>query len=311
MKTPLVSVVLATYNGEKYLQQQLDSIYAQTYTNLEVVVCDDRSSDATATILEDYQQKKGLRFYINPERLGVIKNFEQAILSAKGQYIALADQDDTWLPTKIEICLAAVQAIERKISSERPVLVHTDLYITDSSGNIAATSYWKHARLDPSCTLSRLLLENSITGCTILMNRALAELSLPIPQHVLMHDVWLGMVASTFGAVTYLNEPTVYYRQHTNNVLGSTQDNVTKRITKTIKTILLSSYREQYLQENIEQAKAFKYQYFNLLNRQQLEILDSFINFKQQNFFSRRLTFIKYGLLKYSLFRNINMMIKL
>jgi glycosyltransferase involved in cell wall biosynthesis len=311
MKTPLVSVVLASYNGEKYLQQQLDSIYAQTYPNIEVVVCDDRSSDGTVTLLEDYKQKKGLRYYINQERLGVVKNFERAILSAKGQYIALADQDDTWLPMKIEKCLAKIKETESKTGADRPVLVHTDLYITDSSGNIAGTSYWKHARLDPACTLSRLLLENSITGCTILINRALSELSLPIPQHVLMHDVWLGMVASAFGKVTYLNEPTVYYRQHTNNVLGSVQEGVTKRIIKTIKTILLSSYRQQYLQENIEQAKAFKYQYFSLLNRQQLEILDSFINFKQQSFFSRRLTFIKYGLLKYNLFRNINMMIKL
>lgn len=311
MKRPLVSVVLATYNGERFLQQQLDSIYNQTYPNLEVIVCDDLSTDGTIHILERYKQHKGLSYYVNPQRLGVIKNFERAISLATGEYIALSDQDDLWLPHKLEKSLAKIQYIEKTTSPHRPILVHTDLYITDDKGNVISDSYWKHAKLSPACSLNRLLLENSITGCTIFMNKLLAQISLPIPDKVLMHDVWLGLVASSFGEVAFINEPTVYYRQHTTNVLGAKQLGITNRLLNTLRTTLKDSYRKQYLQENIEQARAFKEQYGHLLDQHQLRVLESFINFKSQNFFSRRLTFLKYGLLKYNTVRNFNMMIKL
>lgn len=105
MKNKLVSIAMATYNGEKYLKEQLDSIYAQTYKNIEVIVCDDCSSDKTVEILDEYKEKYGLKYYINEKNLGFKKNFEKAISLCSGDFIALADQDDIWIESKIEIFL--------------------------------------------------------------------------------------------------------------------------------------------------------------------------------------------------------------
>src|SRR5688572_32515873 len=102
MPAPLVSIAIATYNGEKFLRQQLDSIYAQSYPNIEVVVSDDRSTDATAGVLEEYRRRHGLAYGVNETRLGYPRNFERAASMCRGAYIAFADQDDIFLPHKIE-----------------------------------------------------------------------------------------------------------------------------------------------------------------------------------------------------------------
>src|SRR5574344_2136916 len=98
----MISLALPTYNGEKYLREQLDSIFNQTMVPEEIVVVDDRSTDSTIQILEEYKQKYGLKYYINEQNLGYNKNFEKAITLCQGDYIALCDQDDVWLPEKIE-----------------------------------------------------------------------------------------------------------------------------------------------------------------------------------------------------------------
>ena len=138
-----------------------------------------------------------------------------------GQYVAFSDQDDVWLPQKVEKSLALLQNIETKFGLHTPILVYTDAKVVDEQLNTISDSYLGFKRLDPTnVELRHLIVENVPTGCTMLMNRALANLVSTIPAEVTMHDVFVALTASCFGKMVYLNEPTLLYRQHQNNVLG-------------------------------------------------------------------------------------------
>lgn len=129
---PLISIAIATYNGEKYLKEQLDSIYAQTYKNIEVVVTDDCSTDKTVEILDKYAKTHGLKYFVNEKNLGFVKNFEKAMTLCKGKFVALADQDDIWEKNKIQILYGHIGD---------SLLIHSDASLIDAEGEIINTSY--------------------------------------------------------------------------------------------------------------------------------------------------------------------------
>ncbi|MET0300428.1 MAG: glycosyltransferase family 2 protein, partial [Flavitalea sp.] len=261
MENIVVSVAMATYNGGKYLREQLDSIYGQTHKKLEVIVCDDRSVDNTASILEEYNQKHGLVYQINDTNLKVVKNFEKAILKCTSQYIALSDQDDVWLPDKIEKSLKKIQELEARFGTDVPLLVFSDLTIVDDNLNTLHASLWKHQKLAPeNAVLNRLLVENVITGCTILMNQALARLAFPGPKEIIMHDVWLGLVSSCFGHISFVAEPTILYRQHSNNTIGVKKSSIWNRFGKFLGEI--NQADKYFFANEIKQAQAFIEKFF-------------------------------------------------
>ena len=291
---PLISVVLATYNGSKFLINQLESIYQQTYTNIEVIVCDDKSTDLTQNILATYEKTHSLRYYINETRIGVVGNFAKAISYAQGNYIALSDQDDVWLPNKLKVSFQKIKELEQRFSNKIPLLVYTDLQVVDDNLNCISPSYWKYRKLDQSkLQLNKILVENFMTGCTALMNKATVELALPIPKEALMHDVWFLLVAFSFGQTSYLNEQTVLYRQHSNNVIGSSGKSNFQKLSSAIYKIKNSKFG--LLNEEISQAKAFYYLYSSQLqkNDDHKRLLDSFISLKDKNYFVRRFYLIK------------------
>ena len=136
--------------------------------------------------------------------------------------MALADQDDQWLPEKLESSLTLLKQLEQIHGVEMPLMVHSDLALIDSDGTPLGCSYLQRQRLDPSRTgLDDLVLTNVVTGCSVLLNRALLQKALPIPAEALMHDWWLALVASANGVIGFLPEPAVLYRQHGSNVLGA------------------------------------------------------------------------------------------
>ena len=210
----LVSVAMATYNGARFLREQLESIYSQTYKNIDVVVTDDRSVDGTQDILEEYRRKKGLKFEINQKRLGVMKNFERAILGCSGDFIALSDQDDIWLPHKIERLMAQIGDHS---------LICSDAGLCDSAGKEFAPSFYRYSNIYvPPRTLARewTLVANFVTGCTALFAGDLMEKALPIPLSAACHDWWLAVVASRERGIRFLDEPLLLYRQHGDNAVG-------------------------------------------------------------------------------------------
>lgn len=216
-----VTILLPTYNGEAFLDEQLRSIVGQTYTDWSLLVRDDGSSDGTVALVQRWCGEHPNITLIDQHdatNLGVKRSVERLLEHATGDYVMLCDQDDVWLPTKIE---TVVRRAEQE-DDDAPLLVYTDLRVVDA--NLATIRPTMHGAAGRS-TLSELLVENTVTGCTVLLNRPLRELvagrGLIGHPDVLMHDWWLALVASALGKVVYVPEATILYRQHGRNTVGA------------------------------------------------------------------------------------------
>ena len=219
-----IEVVLPTYNGAAYLEAQLASIHSQTLRPERVLLRDDGSSDGTQALIGQLHQRYGSWLQVLPAdgNLGCTANVNRLLQAAKAPYVALADQDDLWLPHKLERSLDLMQQLEARRGTSTPLLVHGDLELVDADGERLGCRYLQRQRLDPQrCAPVDLALTNVVTGCTALLNRALVQKVLPIPPEALMHDWWLALVASAFGQIALVEEPGVLYRQHSSNVLGA------------------------------------------------------------------------------------------
>jgi glycosyltransferase involved in cell wall biosynthesis len=211
MRAPLVSVAIASYNGERYLREQLETIYAQTWREIEVVVSDDASSDATAEILAHYSRLRGLRFQVNARRLGIVGNFEQAMRLARGEYVALADQDDLWMPDKIATLLAAIGAYTLIYNNPQQVIGMDGRHATAVEFDRIYAFARRHGTGKP---VRHLLAENWVVSHSVLFRRQLLERALPIPPHQRFHDAWLALVAATMDGICYLDRALQRYRRH-------------------------------------------------------------------------------------------------
>ncbi len=225
---PLALILLATYNGALHLAAQFDSLLAQTHANWRLMARDDGSADATPAILADYQARFPDRITIvtdDGRRLGACGNFALLMAEADADYLMFCDQDDIWLPEKVERTLAAMRALERQQGAGTPLLVHTDLKVVDEGLQTVADSLWRFQHADPvkGGALNRLLVQNSVTGCTVMINRPLRDLAQPLPAGAVMHDWWLALTAAAFGAIGRVPEATVLYRQHRGNDTGARQ----------------------------------------------------------------------------------------
>jgi glycosyltransferase involved in cell wall biosynthesis len=208
-----ISVALAAYNGSPYLRLQLESIARQSMPPSEVILCDDGSSDDTLSIAADFSRFLNLTVHRNETRLGHVQNFAQAISLCQCDLIALSDQDDVWLPGKLERLSSAI--------GDR-ALVHSDAQVIDAAGTVTGRSwsghYNKKLRLD---RLEYLNGTNNVTGCTALFRRSILPQMLPIPRCVPSHDGWAALVASTQGGIAYVDEPLMQYRLHASNAIGA------------------------------------------------------------------------------------------
>lgn len=205
---PLVSIALCTYNGEKYLEEQLDSLIGQTYPNLEIIVVDDCSKDQTLSILKDYAERfPRLSIFQNESNLGYIKNFEKAILLCKGDFIALSDQDDIWSIHKIELQMDAVG---------NSLLIYHDSEFIDQQGMPLHKKMSDLINMIQGDNFKPLLFFNSVSGHACLFSRELIQHTLPFPKG-LFHDRWLAFAATNLGEIKYLDRALVNYRQHENS----------------------------------------------------------------------------------------------
>lgn len=299
----MIKILLSTYNGEKYLNQQLDSLFAQTYKNFEIIARDDCSQDNTLEILHSYN----ITIIDSKENLGAKGSFaallEYAIENSDGDYFMFCDQDDAWESDKIEQTLIKMQAIE-KAYPNTPVLVHTDLKVVDEDLKILNKSFMSYQDINAKYNnLNNLLIQNTVTGCTVMINRKLVNLCLPIPSECIMHDWWIGLVASEFGKIGYLNKATIAYRQHTKNSVGAKKFN--------LEYILQNMYKNHSFSENIAQAEAFLNRYKTKLDKDTIKMLEDFIVIEEKSFWQKRKTLIKYKLLKQGFIRNVGLFLKI
>ena len=264
-----VDILLATYNGEKYLVEQLDSILSQTYSNFRLVISDDCSTDGTRKILEEYEAKDDrIELYFQEINLGVIKNFEFLLKKVENKYYMLSDQDDIWKENKVE------KSVE-KIALTESDLVYTDLEVVDENLNAIYESYWKlkniYKKIKKYNNFNALYLNNFITGCTVISKKEYIKDILPLPDtsKFVLHDYWIPLVVSQKGKITYIEEPLIKYRQHKNNKIGSKkQSDILKSIDE-IRELFIRVKKEHFT-VFIENEQIFKSQKIKILNKKAL-----------------------------------------
>ena len=219
-----LEVILPTYNGVLYLEDQLASIFGQRLCPDQVLIRDDGSSDGTQELIQKLSNRYGEWLKVLPggENLGCTANVNKLLESTTAQYIALADQDDVWLPNKLEVALKAIRSIENYKKEIIPSLVHTDLHLTDAWLKPYGCTYIQQQLINPKANRpSDIALTNIATGCTMLFNKKLLSIALPIPKEALVHDWWLALVASAHGRIQFIPESSILYRQHPQNTIGA------------------------------------------------------------------------------------------
>lgn len=292
----MIRVLLAAWNGEAYIEDQLDSILGQELETdrLEILVSDDGSVDQTREILEryalNYPDQVTLK-HRSQERKR--KDLDDGIPAAAGNffwllsqageadYFMLSDQDDVWKPNKAEILLTEMKRLEVQYGSAHPILVHSDMEVVDADLKMIHESFFKYQKCDPERTgFSELLVENSVTGGAVMMNRALVSLLSERPQACFMHDWWIALAASCFGTISCVKESLYLYRQHGQNTLGAKE-------TGSVKDVAERLERSAQVAENYRmmaaQAHAFGAMYQERMSGEQKAVLRAYLALRYQS----------------------------
>jgi len=303
MNTPILSIAMTTYNGEQFLQEQLDSIINQSFSDYELIICDDKSTDATISIIQAYQKKhSNISLYLNPIRLGSVKNFEKAITLCNSKYIALSDQDDIWEKDKLQVQIQAIKELELQ-DSTTPLMVHSDLQMIDEKNRVLQLSYFKYKnyKLKNTKDISHMLGPCGVMGNTILINQKLKEKILPFPENIIVHDYWIALVNETQGQRATINRPLVKYRIHSTNFSNSKTKVQNTPFTK-IKQIVLKKCNLPYTnlkRELLLKEFLLKYQ---LLDSDKV-IIEKFLDYlenREKNKIKKIINSIKYDYIKRS-----------
>jgi len=216
-----VSIAMCTYNGERFLNEQLESIFNQDYKNINEIICiDDNSKDNTWEILKGYAAKYNiLKIYQNHSNLGFVKNFEKALTLTSNFLIAICDQDDIWYKSKIS---SLVNSIGNNIMS------YSDNDYIDINGESLGKKFSDKRNLTTNTSCLNFALFNVMSGHTILLNRNLLHYSLPFPKEI-PYDFWLAFKASQYGEIQVVKKALVGYRQHDNNAIGAIVAKTTRK----------------------------------------------------------------------------------
>lgn len=296
----MIDILMATYNGEKYLKEQIESILQQSYMEWRLIIADDCSSDSTVKILEYYHSlyPDKISYYINVKPSGSAKNnFFQLLNHAKNKYIMFADQDDVWLKDKVKLTYETMIDAERT-NRNIPILIHSDLCVVDQNLQLINPSIFQMQEMDyKRDKLNNILVSNIVTGCTMMINRNLLDLIHPQPKNAVMHDMWLALVASALGRIVFIKQPTILYRQHGDNSVGAKNTRslgyLWSKMTgyKTVHKNLIKQY---------EQAEEFLDIYKAELSKQQKEMLKTYSDFNELSFYKRYQILQKFNLSKNS-----------
>ena len=229
MKDDYCDVLLSTFNGETYLEEQLKSLLAQSYEKLNILVRDDGSSDKTKSILDLYRKKYPSKIQVIEDEkgnLGSKRSFEILMTNSKSQFIAFCDQDDVWIPKKIENAIDALNSIKHTETK----LYCSDVSVVDENLKILNKSYFqKHLFLNKKniTKINKIAFRNFAIGATLVITRNLKEISLPVSSQALMHDWWVLINAAHYGEIYVDENVSMFYRQHKNNVIGSPENKLT------------------------------------------------------------------------------------
>jgi glycosyltransferase involved in cell wall biosynthesis len=298
---PTIDILLATYNGARYLGEQIQSLLSQTYSNWRLIIRDDGSTDNTLLIIHRFQQQYPQKIIVvedGQSNLGACRNFARLLEHSSAEYVMFSDQDDVWLPTKIAWTLKKMIAMAEACRNDEPLLVYTDMKVVDDRLSVISQSFWKYQAFNPAIgrSLSRFLVSNVATGCTVMINKRLRDLSVPIPKEALMHDWWVGLIAVALGRTDYVDEATMLYRQHSMNIVGAKWDISIKTIVqKIIDFKKLKQINRTHLLKTYKQAMALGLRFEALLSKETNNKIKIYANLDSQSFITKRVNIIQYS----------------
>ena len=309
---PLIDILLSTYNGEKYLKDQLDSIVRQSVQDWRIIVRDDGSTDSTLTgVLKQYQELLGDKLRVlSGENVGVVGSFSRLMDQSSAPYLMFCDQDDVWFNDKVEVMLQSIKTVEQSLGSNIPVLSFSNLALVDQDGRPTGSDFWRFHGINPHhSSLERLLLQNVVTGCACMFNRALLVISTPIPHEAILHDWWLSLNASLFGVLAVVDRPTIYYRQHSSNQVGARGISY-RRLRKMIGAEESVGARlAGIIKRTATQATALLSRHSASLAPKQKRLLEGYVSLPDLNALDRKVFMLREGVLFTSSIRNICLML--
>lgn len=308
MKT--CDILLATYNGERFIADLLDSLLSQTQADFRVLARDDGSSDATVGILQEFEARFGGRLQIigdgSPTGSPTL-NFEVLMRASTADYVLFCDQDDVWLPNRVQESLRMLTEAEATFGAETPVFVFNDLVPVDANLKKVAESYWEFKKINPAMArrLAASLITSPILGCSCGINRALLNRALPIHPQATNHDWWTLHVAIMFGQVVWSAEKTVLYRLHGGN--SSQQQRVRAR-DYARSTAVFAKVRNG-LAKKARHAEGLKKTYVDAMPPDMRAMFDDFVQVTTRGFLTRRVTLLRWGLVYPDIRRNLAFLI--
>ncbi|HFU4116833.1 TPA: glycosyltransferase family 2 protein [Streptococcus suis] len=286
-----VNILMSTYNGQQFLAEQIRSIQEQTFADWTLLIRDDGSSDQTKDLLQDFARQDSRIRLIDVEEqknLGVIKSFHRLVQYEKADYYFFSDQDDVWLPDKLEVSLQEA----RFYPTDHPLMVYMDLTVVNQDLEVMSESMIRSQSHHANTQLVQELTENTVTGGVAMINHALAELWSGT-EDILMHDWYLALLASALGTLVFIDKPGELYRQHADNVLGART--LSKRFKKWIRPHILFKVYWELIKNSQKQASFLLDKPLSPADR---ELVQAFVTIMDKSMLERYQTLKKYGLRK-------------
>lgn len=272
-----IQVLLATYNGESFLKEQIDSVLSNfdKFASFDccLLISDDASTDETVSIICDCQLKDERVIFLDGNRKGGVKeNFNYLIQSADADYIFFCDQDDVWLDNKIDLFIKKFESY-----GDRPLLIHSDLHVVDQQLKTMSQSMFDTQKIFKNPTLGQLLVSNSVTGCVMAINKALlSKVKNKNFSVVVMHDWYIALVAKCFGEIIFLDSSTILYRQHGGNQVGSIERSFRDYFSFT-KIVRFVKKSKKSIEDSKEQAMHFIGEFGTELNNEDRKFIVQYV----------------------------------
>lgn len=303
---PSVDILLSTYNGEKYLNDLLLSLTKQTYTNWRLLIRDDGSSDATLFLIESFEKLHSGKVRLIRDDLGNLgpsQSFNKLLMYSNAPFISFCDQDDFWEPDKLKIQITRMLETEERFGRNMPVLVHGDLTVCDDNLKVVYNSFWEFQHIYPEKMkdIKCLLIQNFVTGCTMMINRKLANVAGPIPENALMFDWWFALVSQLKGTIISIKSPIVKYRQHGKNTVGAQKNG----ILSSIKRVSAEKYSPKKALYNTGMQAQALLASLNGLTLNQKELIQRYCSLFDMPWLQRKREYLRLGIKKSGAFRQI------
>ena len=272
MENPKLCILLASYNGEKYISEQLDSIINQTYKNWELIIRDDGSKDETVTILNKYEKKDERIKILRDDKgnLGFLKNFEELLFNAKEEFVLFSDQDDFWLKNKLEKFVEKIRDLDEKVLS-KPLLIHCNSLVCDDKLEIIKEKFID-SKIAKKNNSNIYFFEYIVQGSTSMVNKKMIKESLPFLKNVTLHDRYFHLLSQFLGTRVFIDESLVKYRQHERNEIGANRS--------IIKNIMSKKY---FYVEDRKLIEEIKEKYIKCLRKRDLNDIEKYLEVTDRN----------------------------